>query len=254
MHGLRELQLAFGDGLFEPGQSGVAALVRGNGLDGDRRLNVYRNNVFSSLTEALGAVHPVVRKLVGSGFFAYCADSYIRAHPSTSGNLHAFGSGFGEFLRTFEPAGELHYLPDVARFEWLYHEAYHAADHPPLDTGRLDAVDPEHYAGLRLLLHPACRLFASQYPVLAIWRANQDDTAGDDPISLDSGGVHLLISRAEEPEFHPVDAAEFAWLKALAAGRDLGAAVAAALAVRPDFDLQHSLARRVAQGIIVDFR
>ena len=54
--------------------------------------SVYRNNLFASLGAALEAVYPVSARLLGQGFFRQLARAYIVKHPSTSGNLHAFGA------------------------------------------------------------------------------------------------------------------------------------------------------------------
>ena len=69
----------------------------------------------------------MVEKLVGEGFFRYAASQFIRQYPSKSGDLNEFGYEFPEFLETFEPAAKLNYLPDVARLELAYHEAYYAS-------------------------------------------------------------------------------------------------------------------------------
>ena len=39
---------------------------------------------------------------------------------------------------------------------------------------------------MKLLLAPSCRLVASPYPVLRIWRSNQEGYTGDDRVSLDA--------------------------------------------------------------------
>ena len=38
---------------------------------------------------------------------------------------------FPNFLETFEPAQRAPFLPDVARIEWAWRQAYHAADARP---------------------------------------------------------------------------------------------------------------------------
>ena len=141
-----------------------------------RHLQVYRNNVFESLVGALKAVYPVVERLVGTGFFAYAADGYIRHHPPASGNLHDFGDSFAGFLAGFEPARALAYLPDVARLEWAWHRAFHAADRAPLALERLAAVPPERYGQVRFRLHPSAQFIASDYPLLRIWRSTSRRT------------------------------------------------------------------------------
>lgn len=254
MPGLRELQQQFAAGVLDPDHRAMQTFIRTNGLTRDQRLQIYRNNIFSSLTEALQATHPVVERLVGDGFFRYAAHEFILRHPSASGDLEEFGARFSPFLAEFAPAAELPYLPDVARLEWLYHEAYHAAESAPLDIDRLSAVVPEDHERLCFSLHPAARLMHSRFPILQIWRANQDDFTGDDTISLDDGGVRLLIRRHEVVEFVCLDAAEYEFLRHLDKGAPLGAAAEAAASLEAGFDLTSVLARFVGDGTLTDFR
>ena len=185
-------------------------------------MQVYRNNVFESLVGALKAVYPAVERLVGAGFFAYAADGYIRRHPPASGNLHDFGGDFAGFLTGFEPARELAYLPDVARLEWAWHRAFHAADQAPLALARLAAVPPEQYGKLRFRLHPSVQLIASDYPILRIWQVNQPEYAGNVVVNLADGGVRLLVARRElEVVIESLSAGDDALLRAFVAGRRL---------------------------------
>ena len=218
-----------------------------------RHLQVYRNNVFESLVGALKAVYPVVERLVGTGFFAYAADGYIRHHPPASGNLHDFGDSFAGFLAGFEPARELAYLPDVARLEWAWHRAFHAADRAPLALERLAAVPPERYGQVRFRLHPSAQFIASDYPLLRIWEVNQPAYAGDVAVNLADGGVQLLVVRRElEVVIESLGAGDDALLRAFAAGQRFEDASAAALATQPDYDLPAALRRHVANAVITD--
>src|SRR5205085_2247436 len=122
---------------------------------------------------ALSATYPVVRRLVGAAFFDEAARRHALAVPSTSGDLSRYGVGFAAFLEAYEPARELRYLPDVARLEWALHECDQAADAAGLDLATLAGVAPGEEGRVRLALHPAVRLVASEYPVLSIWEANQ---------------------------------------------------------------------------------
>lgn len=253
MHSLRELQFKFAEAVLERADTRIRQLVRANGLSGARRLQVYRNNVFAGLTSALGAVYPVVERLVGDGFFRYAADRYIRLHPSTSGNLHDFGGAFAEFLAAFPAAAGLPYLTDVARLEWAYHQVFHAAEHAPLDLSALRAIPPEGYLALKFHLHPASRLLHSDYPVLRIWEVNQADYEGDGTVDLSQGGDQLLVIRRElRVELQPLGKGEYTLLTALAANHDLASACEAALSIEPDFDLTACLQRHVARGTLVD--
>ena len=124
---LRELQQAFAAAVLD-NQPAVLAHVRDGIFPAARHVQVYRNNTFANLTDALAACYPVVRRLVGAGFFDYAADAYIRHHPPASGNLHDFGAELADFIAAFPPAQSLAYLPEVARLEWAWQQSYHAAD------------------------------------------------------------------------------------------------------------------------------
>ena len=118
MPGLREVQQAFAAAVLDDPDTAFSTLLMDGPYPGARLLQVYRNNVHTSLTGALQAVYPVVTLLVGTAFLAYAADSYLRRYPSRSGNLHDFGREFAEFLHTFPAAMALAYLPQVAQLEW----------------------------------------------------------------------------------------------------------------------------------------
>ncbi len=250
---LHELQGAVAASVLRGADGPLAALVRDDGIGFDRRLQVYRNNTFSSLTAALKDTFPVVCQLVDERFFGYAAREYIGAHPPAAPRLAEYGADFADFLAGFEPASHLTYLPDVARLEWAVNGAYHAADAPKLDPARIAALPQERYAALRLVPHPSCRLFASAFPVDRIWQAHQ---AGGDlgtRIELSSGGCRLLIDRSDgDIRFLALEAAGFAFVQALLDGGALQGAYEAAASVAADFDLIAALSSHLARGTFSD--
>ena len=256
MLGLRELQLGFAATVLDGAEGDFDRHVRAAGLSGARRLGVYRNNALLSLTGALEAVYPVVRRVVGEGFFQYAAAQYIARHPSRSGDLHEFGEHFPAFLQSFAPAADLVYLPDVARLEWMYHQVFHAAGHRPLDLAALAQVPVERQGELRFQLHPATRLLESAFPILRIWQVNQNGYGGDATVDLSEGGVKLLMVRREnlEIEFLPLEDGEFDLLRALAGDCDFTTACERAMAAQPTLDLPACFHRHVSQGVLVAFQ
>ena len=251
---LRDLQRGFAEAVLTRDLDGFAHAIAPGRFTPAQYLQVYRNNVAVSLTGALQAVYPVVARLVGADFFAHAADQFIRRHPPASGNLHDFGAELAEFLADFGPAAELVYLPDVARLEWAWHEAFHAADHAPFDLARLATVAAERYEALRFALHPSARLIASPYPIERIWQANQPERCGDERIDLAAGPARLLvIRRALEVKIETLGVGEFALLSAVAQRAPLEAACAQALAADPAFDVTPSLQDHVLRGTVVDF-
>ena len=229
----------------------AAALLRSRtGISPERRLQVYRNNSVQSLGAALAAVYPVIVRLVGEPFFQRVARAYLDAHPSRSGHLQPFGAELPAFIEAPPSAAGLPYLADVARLEWAWHEAWHAADRVPLEADAFAAFPVEAQASLRFALQPAARIVVSPWPVLAIWRGNQDDAdSGAPAIALDEvGDSVLVVRRGFEVGLHRLDDAEAAWLQALAAARPLGEAVAEALVQDPGFYLGGALLRQLALG------
>lgn len=245
---LHELQRRVMDALLQRGDAATAAaLLRPTpGLDAARRLQLYRNNCFESLIAALGAVYPVVRQLVGEEFFRALARRFIPAFPSRSGNLHDFGAELPGFLRGFEPAAPLPYLSDVAALEWACHAVYHETLLPALSLDALAALDAEQQAALRLDLQPCARLLASDWPVLALWRAHQGEAEdGLEAIDWQRGTRLLVAQRALEVEFRLLGVGEYAWLRALHGGQTLAAACGLALEADPGFELPAVLMRHL---------
>lgn len=238
--------------LLRSSGAAAAALLRATGTpSAQRRLQIYRNNLFESLIAALGAVYPVVVRLIGTQFFRQAARAYIRAHPSRSGNLHDFGGELPGFLHAYQPAAILPYLPDVAALEWAYHRAYHETELPALELARLAQVPVADQAELRFHLQPSARFVASRYPVLKIWQANQPQAQdSDSTILLDEGGVNLLVVQQDlEIEFRLLSITESRWLCALADGASLAEATQDALDDDSAFDLATTLARHLGLGL-----
>src|SRR5262245_2770648 len=252
---LRELQAAVGAGILGDSPDALRGLVRDDSLPFDRRLQVYRNNSFISLTEVLKATFPVVCRLVGEPFFRHAADAFIRACPPQAPCLSEYGSAFADFIAGFASAQRLVYLPDVARLEWAINEAYFADDAPALDPMRVAALPQERYGALGFFLHPSCRLLVSAYPVDRIWQAHQADGNLDTPIDLAAGGCQLVVQRRGlDVQMRALDPAGSAFLAALDEGRSLQAAYETAAAIDGAFDLVGALAAHLSRGTFGDVR
>jgi len=256
---LRDLQADVIDALFERSDT-AAAHVLARGLAPERRIGIYRHNMFDSLTVALAAVYPTVAALVGDGFFRFAAHAYVVAHPSRSGNLHDFGGELPGFLERFEPARSLPYLPDCARLDWAWHTVFHTDSARAGDVGatlmRLARMPDEERLAVHLGWQPAARLVASAFPILRIWQMNQaplPDADGAPVIDLDVGGEDVLvIQRAGEVFLQRLVPAEHALLDALSRGLPLGEAVEAALAVDPAFDVAAAVAHHLSLATLID--
>lgn len=248
MHALRDVQRAFLRTLYEDDDAIAPRLAGGAGLA------IYRNNLAGNLCEALRDVYPVIERLVGGDFFSALARAYLRAHPSTSGDLHDYGADFPVFLAGFPPAASLLYLPDTARLEWRCHRVFHAEDAGRLPLARIATIPEQRYGDLLFRLNPASALLAADFPVDRIWTVNQPGYAGDRTVDLDEGAVRLLIARERyEPMVTRLSPGAFALLDALADRCRFAEACDAAWRAETDFDVSARLRDFVERGVIVDF-
>lgn len=228
-------------------------LVGPDGEPSARRFAVYRNNVVAGLAEALKDAFPATCRIVGDEFFRAMTQRYVVSEPPTSPILLEYGAGFPDFIAGFEPASTLTYLPDVARIERAWTEAYHAREALPLQASDFAAIDPDRLAEIRITVHPSLRIVCSRLPALTIWRMNVGDGVPK-PVDLEAGGEDALIVRPEaevEARSMPPGGAEF--VAALAAGRSVTEAMKAALTADPRFDLSGNLAGLIGAGVFAGY-
>jgi hypothetical protein len=251
---LAERQRDFRAALLDRARPVPPGLVGPDGEPSSRRFSVYRNNVVAGLIETLKDAFPAVHRIVGTEFFRAMAGEYVIAEPPPSPILLDYGTGFADFIAGFEPASTLRYLPDVARIERAWTEAYHAAEATPLEPADLMEVEPERLAEIRLTLHPSLRIVRSSLPALTIWRMNVGDGVAG-PVDLEAGGEDTLIIRAAaemEVRLMPPGGAEF--VVVLAAGESVTEAAKAAMRDGDEFDLSANLAGLIGAGVFVAWR
>jgi hypothetical protein len=254
MLALRDLQTEFRLALFREDAKAcdsLRALIADGDPSADERIAVYRNNVFASLTDVLKETFPAVCRLVDERFFCYVAHEFIADHPPSRPSLVEYGRSFPDFLADFPPCREFAYLPDVARFEWLMNAAAHASDAAPVSTEVLSGVAPEDAPRLVFGLHPSYGYLASCFPIDAIWRANRSCDAGGGEFDLDSGEAFLEVSRqGGDVVFQRLDAATFAFRRALAHGASLDEALERVFAIEPEFSPAGALGALFAEGAV----
>ncbi|GGB32271.1 DUF2063 domain-containing protein [Roseibium aquae] len=186
----------FAEGLLFPGHPVPAGVVGPDGAPDLKRFNVYRNNVIASLTDALAATYPAVRRLLGETYFSALAREFIRAHPPRSPVLIWFGQAFPGFMETFPPLAGYPYLGDVARAEWFWLQAYHAADVAPLDPALLQAVPSDGLGLVRFQPHPAASVVRSRFPVHCLLQANRFLAGQEVDVDM-TQSQDVLISRPD---------------------------------------------------------
>jgi hypothetical protein len=218
----------------------------------ERRFNIYRNNVFVSLIEALVARFPVCHALVGDEFFRAMARVFIELSPPRSPVLMTYGDDFGDFIETFPPARPVPFLADVARLEAALTQAYHAADASPLTVDEL-ASAPCWWEQIQIDLHPSVRIIMSPHPIVSIWEAHM--RPDDHPMIDSSMAEDALVARPDlDVEVHRLPPGAAVFLSMLLKGITLRDAADAAAQSDPGFDLVNTLSGILASRIIVGLR
>lgn len=249
--GLAAIQEDFAGALFDGSQEARALrLIRGD--HGQHRLALYRGNQFTMWEKVLSDAYPVIQLLVGEEFFGGLSRAFGIAVPSRSPDLNEFGAGFADFLAEFPHVADYPYFPDMARLEWALHRAHYAESAPQVLASSVMELAPEFIATTRFQLHPACVMFASEYSVVPIWRAHQEDLDVSLPARVDVASHAVIVRPYWRSSVLPLELASYAALAHLADGGDLGSALQAARQIDQEFDADKELRAWLDAGMFIN--
>lgn len=251
MQQLAERLGGFAAALLDPTLAVPTGLVGPDRMPSVKRFAVYRNNVVVGLIDALRANYPVVCRIVGEEFFQAMAHAHVVHDPPASPILLDYGAGFPNFMVEFEPAQSLPYLPDVARIERAWTEAYHAREATPLTAETLADIPSDLVGDACFKLHPSLRIVRSQFPALTIWRMNVADGVPG-PVDFETDGEAALVLRpAADVEVRSIPPGGADFLAALASGKTLAEATRLAMNADARFDLVSNLSALIGAGAFV---
>ena len=244
-------QDSFVTALLDPEATVPEGLANPDGAAASKRFDVYRNNVAVSLTEALGTAFPVIKQLVGDAFFDQMASIFLRQHPPSSPLMMFYGAEMPAFLKDFEPAQKIGYLPDMARLELAIRHSYHAADAAPIDPTVLQSTPPDVLMMSHLTLAPAVRLVRSDWPIHAVWMFNKVEGSPKPAMAAED----VLVVRPEyDPELLLLPKGSADFIAGLRAGNTFGEALDTASQRAPDFDLTTTLGILLSGGAITSLK
>lgn len=115
-------------------------------------MKVHANTISHARLVALEDTFPRTRDHIGHDGFNAHSRLFIHKPGVTATSLADIGAAFPAFLLD---AGESAGVADLARFEWLWLQAYHAADAAPLALAALAGLPPDDLLELKLARHPA---------------------------------------------------------------------------------------------------
>ncbi|WP_022949903.1 HvfC/BufC N-terminal domain-containing protein [Methylohalobius crimeensis] len=246
------IQTEFAAALLDPERLCPEGWIAWNGSDAEKRLAVYRNNVVASLIDALADTFPVTCELVSEAFFRAMAHSFVEAEPPRSPILAEYGHRFPDFIQCFPQACIVPYLADVARLEWLYLTAYHAADAEPLDRARfLRALTrTEDLPAARLRLHPSAGILRSSHAAHSLWAAHRGeiDLTAVDPYRPEDV---LVVRPRLQVRVFPLRPGAARFLDRISADIPFGESVSATVEAHPEFDLTGVLSDLIGANALI---
>jgi hypothetical protein len=115
-------------------------------------MKVHANTISHARLVALEETYPRTREVMGHERFNAHSRAFIERDEARRRDLAEIGEDFGQFLFA---RGESTGCCDLARFEWIWLRAYHAADAEPLELSALAGIDPDALLERMVMRHPA---------------------------------------------------------------------------------------------------
>lgn len=201
------------------------------GRDAVGPMAVYSNTIASGAIDALKSNYPVIQALLGGEMFEAMALDYLADCPPRSPILAMYGDRLSDWLAEQQWAGELPYLPDVARIERLFLRSFFAADDDAIAAADLHSVDDWQLFQVRL--HPSVQFDWLRTPAMSIWLHHQSDPSLPlDPEWVAEGA--LFVRRGLEVVPFRIDRSMHRFLCGLRLGESVGDAALKCAALYPD--------------------
>jgi len=249
MHSLATLQSEVTAALLGGRLGDVAHAFTVNGKSAGRRLNIFRNNTFISLTGALKSNFPVTMRMVDERFFAYAANAFIADHPPREPRLASYGARFPRFLARFPASRAYPIIAEMASFEWAIVNAMTQAELDPAPADLLQRPDSVQDSP-HLALQPNLFFAVSHWPVHEIWTAHRSEKLDAIP-AFDRRPTRVAVYRTSgRLKFLELSSARFVFWRELDKDSSLERAVSRALLRDPMLDLVDELVLLFRLGLV----
>ena len=248
MPALAETQAAFRAAIATTGAAPILGRLHAP-ADAEERLGIYRRHFRESFRRHLRGRYPTLEWLLGTDRMIALADATLQRQPPRAPSLAEYGA---ELIDTvMADPGLPAYLADVARLDWNLGRLAVSLDHASQSIDVLAACPPDELEDVTLVLQPGLAFIASDWPVDTLVHLHLQGTAPD-ALSFAPEPVRLQLRGARgQFTLERLSTGVFAFRRSLAAFEPLGAAIAAALATDPDFNLSEALAMLFATGLVI---
>lgn len=250
---LVDRQLQFLDHLLNESNA-IAKHIRADGdLTIETRLHIYRNAYWQRLIGVMKTDFPNLCQWLGEEIFESLAEQYVAHYPSCFSSLRDFTQYFPQFISKMSDYPEL--VSELAYFELRLLKSFDATDQTTITAELLQALPPESWPGLKLVLHPSVQLFQHQWNTAEVWQAiKQEQTIPAPKQQVNS----ILMWRNREllTEFKSLIFEESALLKLVASGSDFASLCESILQHTPTDQAAgkafHYLNSWINAGLLVD--
>jgi hypothetical protein len=250
MTSLREVQRRAYRAFLNGDASVVTPDLAGNNIPRTIQVQIYQNNARETFRKTLASSYTVVERLVGDACFRGLCREYLRRYPSCSGSLQHFGANFFELLADQFGGTQYEYLPDVAHLEWACEEVLADRECDSLDLQTLVDVSPADCASLQFRFLKRISVIGSNYPVLAIWRANQPGESAT--VDLSGGSEHVAVMRRDgDAVLRLISPDVYKLIQSLQTGMTLGEACGSALSSTDQSELIKALESLMTLGVSI---
>lgn len=169
MKNLANLQNDLIDNIYDEKKSSILKSIKVGKISKKNLLDIYRNNLYTTLTNALKITYPEIYKFLKEKKFTKFCQEFIKENRSQSGNLDEYGEVFANFLAIKNE----NFLSDLARFEWFKHLSYLVKDTKKIDIKKLQKLDSKNLFDVKFKLSPSCFLLFSNYNILSAKKQNK---------------------------------------------------------------------------------
>ena len=243
---------AFAPALLDPDLDVPCGIIGPDGKPAPKRFGVYRNNVVTSLMEAMADTYPAIKRIVGEDNFATLARVYISKHPPSSPVMQAYGDLFPQFISEFVPLQHSPFLVDVAQVEKNWIGAYHAADALPLEGAQLGKIDTDKLMETRFITHPATSVISSPYALYDLFHLRNETNLHEVSYEKCNTDEAVLITRAHLiVEVNRLDQASAKFFTLITSGHSLGKSVGTAMQTDENFDVSSAIALMISSAAMM---
>ena len=185
-------------------------------MNANQCLNIYRRGYEARLTEALGETFEACWWVLGDDDFLRLCKKYINENHSFFYDLSDYGNNFPKFLASQEECAGITFLEDLAKFEWIFKEAFHS---PNAGQSSEDWPANDNDAQLSLFsLKNSHVLFSSNFSVYEIWKLRSKNIESLSDLDLNKSNFLLIKKISSQIYIDTIDDKIFFVLEKLANG------------------------------------